>query len=435
MTPGVLIAAPRSGSGKTVITLGLLRALKRQGVCVQSYKCGPDYIDTGYHRLASGRPAFNLDSWAMDAALLHGLAGEAADASLIVAEGVMGLFDGAPARGASGNGSSADIAAALGWPVILIIDVSGQSQSAAAIAHGFRMLREDVRVAGVILNRLASPRHEAMIRQAMEDIAMPVLGAIPRSDTLSIPERHLGLVQSGEQAEVEQTIDAIADLVEAHVDLAALQKAADALPGTSAPPHRCPPPGQRIALAQDAAFSFTYAHMLNGWRAAGAEILPFSPLANEAPDRQADAIWLPGGYPELHAAQIANAARFLEGLRRHAQDRPIHGECGGYMVLGQAIIDAQGQAHAMAGLLGLVSSFAERRLQLGYRQARLLAPMGGHEAGAALRGHEFHYSTIVEQPDEPLAHVTDAASTPVAASGSRRGQVTGSFFHLIAGAA
>lgn len=435
MTPGILLAAPRSGSGKTVITVGLLRALKRQGVCVQSYKCGPDYIDTGYHRLASGRPAFNLDSWAMDAALLDGLAGEAADASLIVAEGVMGLFDGAPARGASGNGSSGDIAATLGWPVILIIDVSGQSQSAAAIAHGFRMLRTDVRVAGVILNRVASARHEAMIRQAMEDVAMPVLGAIPRSDALSIPERHLGLVQSGEQSEVEQTIDAIADLVEAHVDLAALRGAADALPGISAAHYRCPPPGQRIALAQDAAFSFIYAHMLNGWRAAGAEILPFSPFADEAPDPQVDAIWLPGGYPELHAPQLANATLFLDGLRNHARDRPIHGECGGYMVLGQAIIDAQGQAHAMAGLLGLVSSFADRRLQLGYRQARLLAPMGGHEASAELRGHEFHYSTIVDQPDEPLAHVVDAAGATVAATGSRRGRVTGSFFHLIAGAA
>lgn len=435
MTPGILIAAPRSGSGKTVITLGLLRAWKRQGARVQSFKCGPDYIDTGFHRLASGRPAFNLDSWAMDAALLHSLAGEAADASLIVAEGVMGLFDGAPARGASGNGSSGDIAAALGWPVILIIDVSGQSQSAAAIAHGFRVLRTDVRVAGVILNRVASARHEAMIRQAMEDVAMPVLGAIPRSDALSIPERHLGLVQSGEQQEVEQTIDAIADVVEAHVDIAALQKAAAAFPGPSAAPYRCPPPGQRIALAQDAAFSFTYAHMLNGWRAAGAEILHFSPLADEAPDPEADAVWLPGGYPELHAPQIANAARFLEGLRLHALDRPIHGECGGYMVLGQAIIDAHGRSHAMAGLLGLVSSFAERRLQLGYRQARLLAPMGGHEAGALLRGHEFHYSTIVEQPDAPLAHVVDAMGTPVAATGSHRGRVTGSFFHLIAGAA
>ncbi len=434
MTPGILIAAPRSGSGKTVITLGLLRALKRQGLSVQPYKCGPDYIDTGFHRLASGRPSFNLDSWAMDAALLCGLAREAADAELIVAEGVMGLFDGAP-RGASGNGSSADIAALLGWPVILIIDASGQSQSAAAVAHGFRTLRPDVDVAGVIINRVASPRHETMIRQAMEDIAMPVLGAIPRSPALAIPERHLGLVQPSEQEEADQKIEAIADLIEAHVDLPAIRTAATALPALPSANHRCPPPGQRVALAQDAAFSFTYAHMLSGWREAGAEIIPFSPLADEAPDPAADTVWLPGGYPELHAPRLATASRFLNGLRSHAEDRPIHGECGGYMVLGQAIIDAKGQSHAMAGLLGLVSSFAERRLHLGYRQARLLASMGSYDAGAALRGHEFHYSTIIEQPDQPLAYVTDAMGTPVSGSGSHRGRVTGSFFHLIASAA
>jgi cobyrinic acid a,c-diamide synthase len=435
MTPGIVVAAPRSGSGKTVITLGLLRALARRGVRVQPYKCGPDYIDTGYHQLASGRAAFNLDSWAMDTALLQSLAGEAASAELALAEGVMGLFDGASARGSSGNGSSADIAAALGWPVILVIDVPGQSQSAAALAQGFRAMRPDVRVAGVILNRVASPRHEAMIRNAMEAIALPVLGAVPRSAVLALPERHLGLVQVGEQAEADKAIEAIADVVEAHVDLSAVRGLAGALP--SAPPlgHRWRPPGQRIALAQDAAFSFTYAHMVVGWRTAGAEILPFSPLADEAPDAQADAIWLPGGYPELHAPRLAHAARFLEGLRRHARDRPVHGECGGYMVLGQTIIDAQGQAHAMAGLLGLVSSFAERRLQLGYRRARLLSPMGGYDAGADLRGHEFHYSTIVEQPDEPLAHVTDATGETIASGGSRRGCVTGSFFHLIAGAA
>ncbi len=435
MTPGLLIAAPRSGSGKTVITLGLLRALRRQGGGVQSYKCGPDYIDTGFHRLASARPAFNLDSWAMDEALLHGLAHEAADAELVVAEGVMGLFDGAPTRGASGNGSSADVAAQFGWPVILIIDVSGQSQSAAAIAHGFRTLRPGVQVAGVILNRVASPRHEAMIRQAMEDIAVPVLGALPRSPALTIPERHLGLVQPSEREEADRMIDAIADMIEAHIDVPAVRSAANAAPGSLALSYHCPPPGQRIALAQDAAFSFTYAHMLSGWRAAGAEIIPFSPLADEAPDPAADAVWLPGGYPELHGPRLAQATHFLDGLRRHARDRPVHGECGGYMVLGQAIIDAGGQPHAMAGLLGLVSNFAQRQLHLGYRQARLLAPMGGHDEGALLRGHEFHYSTIVEQPDPPLAHVTDAVGSPVDTTGSRRGRVTGSFFHLIARAA
>ena len=430
MTPGLLIAAPRSGSGKTMVTLGLLRALLRQGLRVQPYKCGPDYIDTGYHRLASGRAAFNLDSWAMDAALIHALADEATGTNLALAEGVMGLFDGAPAMGASGNGSSADIAAALGWPVLLVLDIAGQSQSAAAIAQGFRAMRPDVPIAGVILNRVASPRHEATVRGAMAAIDMPVLGAIPRSASLVLPERHLGLVQAQEHADAEQRIDRIADSIAPHLDLPAVIAAASTRANPAAP-WRCPPPGQRIALAQDAAFSFTYAHLVAGWRAAGAEILPFSPLADEAPALDADAVWLPGGYPELHAGRIAAAGRFLAGLRHHAQDRAVHGECGGYMVLGQAIIDAEGRAHAMAGLLGLVSSFAERRLHLGYRSARLLGPMGGHPAGATLRGHEFHYSTIIAQPDAPLADMTDAAGEPVASTGSRRGPVTGSFFHLI----
>ncbi len=434
MTPGLLIAAPRSGSGKTTVTLGLLGALTRKGVRVQPYKCGPDYIDTGYHQKASGRPAFNLDSWAMDSALIQSLAARAQGAELAIAEGVMGLFDGAAAPGSAGDGSSADIAAMLGWPVLIVIDVTGQSQSAAALAHGFRTMRPDVRVAGVILNRVGSDRHDRMIRRAMEDIAMPVLGSIPRYAELNLPERHLGLVQAGELAEGDRIVDTLADRIADHIDIPALLALAVAHPLTQAH-HHCPPPGQRIALAQDAAFSFTYAHLVEGWREAGAEILPFSPLADEAPAPDADAVWLPGGYPELHAPRLAAARHFIAGLRHHAQDRPVHGECGGYMVLGQALIDADGEAHGMTGLLGLVTSFADRRLHLGYRRARLLAPVAGYEAGAILNGHEFHYSTVIEQPDDPLADVTDAAGMTVASTGSRRGHVTGSFFHLVAGGA
>lgn len=434
MTPGLLIAAPRSGAGKTVATLGLLRALARRGVTVQPYKCGPDYIDTGYHRLASGRPGFNLDSWAMDRPLLHALAAQAGGADLTIAEGVMGLFDGAPASGASGNGSSADIAALLGWPVLLVLDASGQGQSAAALVQGFRHFRADVQIAGIILNRVASARHEAMLRGALATIAMPVLGAIPRSPTLALPERHLGLVQPDDLDQADRTIDAIADWVGAHVDLPAIRALAAASPAAPLALPPIPLPGKRIALAQDAAFSFTYAHLLAGWRAAGAEILPFSPLQDQPPAADADAVWLPGGYPELHAGRLAAAARFLAGLRHHAQSRPVHGECGGYMVLGEAIIDADGAVHSMAGLLGLVTSFAERRLHLGYRRARLLAPMAGHQAGATLMGHEFHYSTIVSQSDEPLAEVIDARGQPVASTGSRRGRVTGGFFHLLSAA-
>ncbi|MCE8430374.1 cobyrinic acid a,c-diamide synthase, partial [Rhodovulum sulfidophilum] len=187
-----------------------------------------------------------------------------------------------------------------------------------------------------------------------------------------------------------------------------------------------------FALARDAAFSFAYPHLLEGWHRAGAEILPFSPLADEAPDEGADLVWLPGGYPELHAGRIASATRFLDGLRAHAETRPVHGECGGYMVLGEALIDKDGTRHQMAGLLGLATSFESRRLHLGYRRAELLAPMPGHAPGTRLLGHEFHYSTILAQPDAALGRVTDANGTEVAETGSRRGPVTGSFFHMIA---
>lgn len=192
------------------------------------------------------------------------------------------------------------------------------------------------------------------------------------------------------------------------------------------------PPAQHIAMAQDAAFSFTYPHLLTAWRRRGARITPFSPLADEAPAADADLVWLPGGYPELHAGRLAAADRFRAGLTHHARTRQVYGECGGYMALGDALIDKDGARHRMAGLLGLVTSHAHRRLHLGYRQAQWLAPSAGFEPGARLRGHEFHYSTIIEQPDPPLAHVTDAEGRAVAETGSHRGHVAGSFFHLIA---
>ena len=202
-------------------------------------------------------------------------------------------------------------------------------------------------------------------------------------------------------------------------------------------PAQITPPGQRIALAQDNAFAFVYPHLLAGWRAAGAEILPFSPLADEAPDDSADCCWLPGGYPELHAGKLAAAAHFRKGLRDFAETRPVHGECGGYMAMGAGIIDKEGARHEMAGLLGLETSFAKRKMHLGYRQADLNAPIPGHSARAELRGHEFHYATILAEPDAPLARITDANDLEVPETGSVRefaggGRATGTFFHMIA---
>jgi cobyrinic acid a,c-diamide synthase len=436
MTPGLLIAAPASGTGKTTVMLGLLAALRARGLVVQPFKNGPDYIDPAFHRAASGRASLNLDTWAMGPEMLVGLAGVAEGCDLVLAEGSMGLFDGVAVKGASGNGAAADLAALMGWPVVLVIDASGQAQTAAAVAQGLARFRQGITVAGVILNRIASPRHEALIRAGMDEAGLQVLGALPKRATIAMPERHLGLVQAEELPELATMTAAAGALMAECVDLDALVACASSGVTPAAAP-RITPPGQRIALAKDVAFSFVYPHLLQGWHRAGAEILPFSPLQDEAPDPTADCCWLPGGYPELHGGRLAGADRFRDGLRAFAMTRPVHGECGGYMAMGEALVDKDGTRHRMAGLLGLVTSFEKRKMHLGYRLARLRQAIPGHAAGSNLAGHEFHYSTIVEQPDTPLAEVTDANGAPVAETGSTRRQAqgglsTGTYFHLIA---
>jgi cobyrinic acid a,c-diamide synthase len=435
MTRGLMIAAPRSGSGKTTATLGLLRAFRRRGVDVVGLKSGPDYIDPAFHAAASGREGVNLDSWAMTPNLLAALAARAAgESALALCEASMGLFDGVPGE-AGRTGASADVAAALAMPVLLVIDVSGQAQSAAAIVKGCAAYDEWLRVVGVIVNRVGSERHRRLVGEAIEAMGVPVVGSLPRNDAIALPERHLGLVQAGETEALEARLETIADFIEAHVDCARVLALAGEL--NLALPLRAPaalrPPGQRIALARDAAFSFIYPHLLQGWRAAGAEIVPFSPLADEPPPADCDVSWFPGGYPELHAGRLAAATRFREGLRRFAERRPVHGECGGYMALGQSLVDAGGVVHAMAGLLGVETSFEKRRMTLGYREARIVADCALGPAGSVLRGHEFHYATVVASgEDDPFAFVRDVYGAPAAAAGSRRGWVTGSFFHVIA---
>jgi cobyrinic acid a,c-diamide synthase len=446
MTRGLLISAPASGTGKTTLMLGLLRAFRDRGLRVQPFKSGPDYIDPAFHKAAAGRESVNLDTWAMPAGMIAGLAAQAKGADLVLAEGAMGLFDGVALPGACGNGASASLAAMMGWPVVLVIDAAGQAQTAAAVAQGLARFRPDVRVAGVVLNRIASPRHAALVQAGMDEAGIKVFGALPKQASISVPERHLGLVQAEENAGLETVLAEVGALVAAHVDLDGLLAVADVMAaparlvtGRNGNAPQPPPPGQRIALARDAAFSFIYPHLLAAWRAAGAEILPFSPLADQAPDATADCCWLPGGYPELHAGALAAATRFQAGLQRFADSQPVHGECGGYMAMGQALIDKDGVAHPMAGLLGLVTSYAARKMHLGYRQAQLQTAIPGVAAGKALRGHEFHYSTIVSQPDAPLAVVTDATGAAVPETGSYRlqpggGRSTGTYFHMIAGA-
>jgi cobyrinic acid a,c-diamide synthase len=432
---GLIIAAPHSGAGKTTVTLALLAALRRRGVAVRAAKAGPDYIDPAFHAAVTGSSSVNLDSWAMSEKLLDTLATHAAEgADLLVIEGVMGLFDGAPGTGGR-RGATADLAAHFGLPVMLVIDVARQAQSAAALVRGFATHDPAVRIAGVILNGIGSERHRLMVAEPITALGIPALGALKQEAALALPERHLGLVQASEHPGLTSLIDSLAATAEEHFDLDGIIASAEPFRFAAGDGKAVPlaPPSQRIALASDRAFSFVYPHLLDAWRRAGAEILAFSPLADEPPPEHADSCWLPGGYPELHAETLATAQRFCGGLRRFAETRPVHGECGGYMVLGESLEDASGHRHAMTGLLGHSTSFAKRKLHIGYRSARLLSDSVIGGAGAIVRGHEFHYASLTSAgDDQPLAEVADSGGGIIEKTGGRRGRVTGAFFHAIA---
>lgn len=425
-----MIAAPSSGAGKTVLTAGLLRALRQRGLRVAAAKSGPDYIDPAFHAAASGADCVTLDAWAMPAAALRARAIETG-AELLVVEAAMGLLDAAPAADrAWGRGSAAELAAALGAPVVLVLDVARQGQSAAALALGLKAARPDLDIAGVILNRVGSERHRRMIERACAAVGVSVLGAVGRDAALATPSRHLGLVQARERADLDGFLDGVATRVAAGVDLDRLRALAKpiAAGGSMA---RMAPLGARIAIARDDAFAFLYPHLLSDWRRQGAALSFFSPLADQAPAPEADAVFLPGGYPELHGGALAAASRFKTGVgAAAARGAAIYGECGGYMTLGEGLLDEGGARHAMLGLLPLETSFAERKLQLGYR--RLIAAAGAPLSGAHA-GHEFHYATILRQgAAEPLFEARDAEGAALAPMGQRQGRVFGSFAHLIA---
>ena len=426
---GLLIAAPSSGAGKTTVTLGLLRALRRRGVAIAPGKAGPDYIDPAFHSSASGTPCLNFDPWAMRPELISANAAlHRSGDRILVVEAMMGLFDGA----ADGKGTAADLAAQLGLSVVLVVDASRMSQSVAPLVSGFAGFRADVRIAGVILNKVGSDRHEAMLRQALEAIRMPVVAVIGNDKTLALPERHLGLVQAGEHATLENFIDHAADAVSEECNFEFLLRIARQ--GLNRPSaaniDRLLPLGARVAVARDIAFAFSYEHMLLGWRRRGAAISFFSPLADERPAADADAIYLPGGYPELHAGQLAGAKNFRAGLLdAAARGIRIYGECGGYMVLGEGLIDAQGERHEMLGLLPVVTSYATRKRHLGYRH---VTPLDGTIFQRPMTAHEFHYSTVVSEAEgERLFQVRDALGADLGTTGLRRGQVAGSYMHLI----
>ena len=429
--PGIIISAPSSGSGKTIITLGLLRALKDKGIKVQPFKNGPDYIDPGFHEIACNRKSYNLDTWAMNDKKMNHIVSNSYDTSLIVAEGSMGLYDGVVQKGSSGFGSTAELSKKFGWPVILVLNVSGQAQSAAASALGFIKYNKSINVAGVILNFVASERHDFLIKKGMEQSGINVLGVIPRQKELLLPERHLGLVQAQEIDSLETKIQTYANLIKNNINLDEIINIAKSNFFTQKSDQIITPPAQRIALASDKAFSFTYPHILDDWKKSGVEVIPFSPLNNEIPDKEADLIWLPGGYPELYAKDLSEANLTKNALKQLSKNVKIHGECGGYMSLGEALIDKNGNVFKMFGLLGLVTSYEKRKLHLGYRVAKIKNNNYNYSEFKVIRGHEFHYSSIISQPDQELYDVFDANNENVPETGSFKENVSGTFFHAI----
>ena len=435
MTRALMIAAPRSGSGKTTVTLGLLRAFKRRGVDVVGLKSGPDYIDPAFHAAASGREGVNLNSWAMPPKLLAALAAEAAAKSeLALCEASMGLFDGVPAESGR-SGASADVAAALGMPVLLVLDVTGQAQSAAAVVKGCGSYDPRLSVAGVIVNRVGSERHRRLVVDAIEAMGIPVLGALPRNDKVALPERHLGLVQAGETHALEARLEAIADFVETHVDCGRVLALAGELewPSPTHAPAALRPPGQRIALARDAAFSFIYPHLLHGWRAAGAEIVSILAARRRAAAGRLRPCLASGRLSGIACRSACGGGAVSRGPKAFRRDAPRAWRVRG-------LYGARRKPHRRRRRRPSDGGTARRRNQLRQpphdarlSRGRIAADCALGTRGTVLRGHEFHYATIVATgSDDPFAHVRDVYGSADAPAGSRRGRVTGSFFHVIA---
>jgi cobyrinic acid a,c-diamide synthase len=440
MPKALVLAGTRSGCGKTSVALGLMRALARRGLTVQPFKAGPDFIDPGLHARAARSQSHNLDTWMQpEAALRAGFARFAGEADVVIIEGVMGLFDGR--TGADESGSTAHLAKLLGLPVLLVVDAASQARSAAAVVLGFARFDPALALAGVLLNRVAGPRHEAILRQAMAALPdVPLLGCLPRAEGLSLASRHLGLVTAedadGGAAELDARLEALADWVEQGVDIPALLAG---LPEISLPD--MPPPAARpaspvrIGLARDRAFCFVYAENLRLLAEAGAEVVPFSPLYDAALPEGLDGLYLPGGYPELSAAALSANASMLASVRAFcALGRPVWAECGGFMYLQRSLVDADGAEHALCGVFPGRAMMRPQRAALGYREARTLVPGPLGPAGLLLRGHEFHYSELEEGGGAPAggaqaAFALTASDGRTALDGAALGNVLGGYFH------
>lgn len=435
----LIIAAPQSGSGKTTVTIGIMEVLKLRGLRVAPFKVGPDFIDPGYHRLVTGRPSVNLDGWMCDPAFVREtFARHAKDADIAVIEGVMGLFDGFGGR--SEEGSTAQIAKLTGAPVILVVNARGQARSVAALVKGFVSFDPDVRLAGVIFNNVGSDSHARILREAMDALqpGLPVLGCIAADGRLDIPSRHLGLVTAEENQLPPLFLEHLVDVIKESLDLALLWSVADsagpavvtepALPTASSPP-------VRIGIAHDEAFCFVYEDNLRLLAAAGAEIVPFSPLRDVALPPDLQGLYLPGGYPELFAGELATNHSMKESVALAiAGGMPAYAECGGFMYLTEGLVPLQGPieaTHRFVGVFPVTTRMLPRRKALGYREIELAGEsiIGG--PGMVARGHEFHYSEISEMPAgvERLFRVR-RGSVELGLEGYRVRNCLGSYLHL-----
>jgi cobyrinic acid a,c-diamide synthase len=424
-TPRLVVAAPASGHGKTTVATGLLAAFAARGLAVAGFKVGPDYIDPGYHALASGRPGRNLDPVLVGEERVAPLfAHGASGADLAVVEGVMGLYDGR--TGAGEHGSTAHVARLLDAPVLLVVDAAAQGRSVAALVHGFRSFPPGVDLAGVVLNRVGSARHAGLLREALDEIGVPVLGVLHRADAIAAPARHLGLVPVVERhTEARASVAALAELVAATVDLAAVHAIARSAPplATQVWSPRCAPPvpGRPVvAVAGGAAFSFSYAETAELLAAAGAEVSIVDPLSDEVLPAGTRALVVGGGFPEVYAPELAaNAPLRAEVAALAARGAPVAAECAGLLWLCRRLDGAP-----MCGVLDADAAMTDR-LTLGYRDAVAVSSSWLAESGTAVTGHEFHRTVV-------RPHAGDAAWRWRAAppDGFVAGGVHASYLHL-----
>ncbi|MCI3923218.1 cobyrinate a,c-diamide synthase [Paenibacillus sp. TRM 82003] len=438
--PRIVVAGTGSGAGKTTVAIGLMRALQRAGLRVQGFKCGPDYIDPTFHAAVTGRPSRNLDAWMLEASVMREIFLRGSeDADISVIEGVMGLYDGKDPL--SNQGSTAEIATLLEAPVLLVVNVHSMARSAAATVLGFQALDPRVRIAGVVANRCGSRGHYEIVKAAIEQACgVPVVGWLGRDETLSMPERHLGLVPAVERGELTPLFDRIAEAIASGFDLAHIQVLADGAPPIDPPPARMfpapetdpPADGPVIAVARDSAFHFYYPENLELLQAAGARLQFFSPVAGDTIPPEADGLYVGGGFPEEFLPELAGNERLKADLRARVDDgMPVWAECGGYMYLTRSIEDRHGTIYPMAGVIPARVKIGAQLAALGYRQVSAVADTMLLAQGESIRGHEFHYSTLEPETgsDYPFAFVSEGRRG-AAKEGYRSANVTAGYTHI-----